>query len=77
VGPGDPAQGAAGTRTASPRADARGVPAGSPAARVVRAGQDSNASGGGHEQTRLRSPNAPSIRRTGGQYLDRGSVPPG
>ena len=28
-----------------------------------------NASTGGQEQTRLRSPCAPSMRRTGGQYL--------
>ena len=28
-----------------------------------------NASGGGHEQARFRSPCTPSIRRTGGQYL--------
>ena len=29
----------------------------------------SNASGGGHAQTRFRSPYAPSMRRTGGQYF--------
>src|SRR5215218_6754042 len=42
-----------------------------------RKAQSANASGGGHEQTRLRSPYAPSIRRTGGQYLARGSTPAG
>ena len=35
-----------------------------------------NASGGGHEQTRLRSPYAWSMRATGGQYLS-GSWPAG
>ena len=38
-------------------------------ARTVSPGRYSNASGGGQEQTRLRSPYAWSMRRTGGQYL--------
>ena len=39
--------------------------------------QSSNASGGGQEQTRLRSPYAPSMRRTGGQYFAVRSTPAG
>ena len=45
--------------------------------RATHAGAHSaNASGGGHAQTRLRSPYAWSIRATGGQYLS-GSTPVG
>ena len=39
--------------------------------------QLSNASGGGHEQTRFRSPYAPSMRLTGGQYLSAAWTPTG
>ena len=39
--------------------------------------QSSKASGEGQEQTRLRSPKAPSIRETGGQYLSAASTPTG
>ena len=39
--------------------------------------QSANASGAGQEQTRLRSPQAPSIRRTGGQYLVFATTPAG
>ena len=35
------------------------------------------ASGDGQEQTRFRSPNAPSIRPTGGKYLCAGDTPAG
>ena len=41
------------------------------------AGHSSNASGGGQAHTRLRSPNAPSMRRTGGQYFESRSTPGG
>ena len=34
-------------------------------------------SGRGHEHTRFRSPNAPSMRRTGGQYLSAADTPAG
>jgi hypothetical protein len=37
----------------------------------------SYAEGAGQEQTRFRSPNAPSIRRTGGQYLLARETPAG
>lgn len=45
--------------------------------RTEAATYSANASGGGQEQTRCRSPNAPSIRATGGQYFDVGSTPAG
>lgn len=45
-------------------------------ARVRAPAQSSYAAIGGQAQTRLRSPYAPSIRRTGGQYFaGRGPVP--
>lgn len=44
--------------------------------RALRA-QSSYASSGGQEQTRFRSPNAWSMRRTGGQYLSAAETPAG
>ena len=46
-------------------------------AATSRTDQSANASGDGQAQTRFRSPYAPSMRRTGAQYLLRRSTPAG